>query len=142
MRAYLAKFARTSGSKHHGGRIVRHASLMPLLASLALACGGGDKPNARDAADANDTGRTLPARSASEQNILQQVAQLPAGSPRTFGDSVVVAEPAYNAASGRTCRALSITRGKQGQASHRLACTEGKAWFFVPDVLGLEATAE
>jgi hypothetical protein len=113
-----------------------------LLTLAAAACGGGARPSPRDAADAADTGGTLPARSASEQSILQQVPQLPAGATRTVGDSQVIAEPAYHSASGRTCRALSITEGKQKQASHRLACTEGKTWFFVPDVLGLEATAE
>ena len=117
------------------------AALLVLLCGVAFGC-AGEKPNPRDAADANDTGSTLPARSPSEQSILQQVAQLPAGSPRTLGDAVVVADPAYHAASGRTCRALAITHGKAKQVAHRLACSEGAAWFFVPDVLGLEATAE
>ncbi len=115
---------------------------MMLLAGALLSCGGGAKPNPRDAADANDTGGTLPGRTASEQNILQQVAQLPPGSAKTIGDSVVIAEPAYYAASGRTCRALSITQGQRKQASHRLACTDGRAWFFVPDVLGLQTATE
>src|SRR5687768_2068742 len=69
-----AKFARPSGSKHHGNRIVRSGLFMMLLAGLAFGCGSGEKPNPRDAADANDTGATLPARSPSEQSILQQVA--------------------------------------------------------------------
>jgi len=115
---------------------------MMLLGAALLGCGGGEKPNPRDAADANDTGRTLPARSASEQTILRQVADLPAGTAQTVGEVVVIAAPAYHAASGRTCRALSISRRESKQASHRLACTEGKAWFFVPDVLGLEPSSE
>ena len=32
--------------------------------------------------------------------------------------------------------------GKGGQVRQRLACSDGKGWFFVPDVLGLEAAPE
>jgi hypothetical protein len=138
--ANAAKFAREFCSKHHGGRIVRLGFFL-MLAGAAFGCGGGPKPNPRDTADANDTGRTLPARSSSEENVLRQAAGLPAGTPHTVGDVVVVAEPAYQAASGRTCRSLSITDRKKA-VTHRLACTEGKTWFFVPDVLGLGTAAE
>ncbi len=112
---------------------------MILLLGAANACGGEPPPNARDAADANDMGRTLPAQGPSEHAILQQLGQLPPGAPRKIGDATVVADPAYHAASGRLCRALSITSPKKKDAEHRLACTEGQAWAFVPDVLGLSS---
>lgn len=116
----------------------------PALAGAlcVLGCGSAPKPAPRDAADANDTGGTVPARNPNEQTILQQLDRLPAGVPRSFGNATVVADAAYtSAASGRTCRALRIGQDKQA-ARQRLACTEGQAWFFVPDVLGLEAAAQ
>jgi hypothetical protein len=109
----------------------------------AAGCASDPKPSARDAADAADTGRVLPARNPSEQTILQHAGTLPAGVPRSLGGATVVAGAAYNsAASGRICRTLRIGPATQSakplQSSQRLACTDGQAWFFVPDVLGLD----
>jgi hypothetical protein len=114
-------------------------SASALTCWLALASGGCASARggeARDLADANDTGSTLGARSASERVMLTAVSGLPSGQPREVAGTTVVAEPAYAAASGRTCRALSLNPRKPGKASHRLACTIGGAWFFVPDVFG------
>jgi hypothetical protein len=49
-----------------------------------------------------------------------------------MGDTTVVADGAYTAASGRTCRAL--TMGTAGKNARRLACHNGGSWYFVPDV--------
>lgn len=107
-----------------------------LLAACLVACGGAPKPHPRDAADAADTGRVVPVRDASEQAILQQAGTLKAGQPRPIGGATVIAGATYaSAVDGRTCRSLRITRKRSTE--QRLACTEGQAWFFVPDVFGL-----
>jgi hypothetical protein len=87
-------------------------------------------------ADANDTGRTLLARSESERALLGQIAALPSGTPQKVSGLTVVAEPSYAAASGHTCRALHFTPAGSQQTQHRVACSDGRAWFFVPDVFG------
>jgi len=105
--------------------------------AASAACSSAPPPSARDVADANDTGRTLSPSSEGERELLRRISQLPAGTPQRVGDESVVAEPPYTAASGRTCRALSLTSGKTGKVFHRVACSGGgNAWFFVPDVFG------
>jgi hypothetical protein len=91
--------------------------------------------SARDAADANDTGRKLEAKGESERALLTQLATFPTGTARRVGDLSVRAEAPYPAASGRTCRELHISSGQAGTQRERLACTDGRSWFFVPDVL-------
>jgi hypothetical protein len=97
--------------------------------------------NPRDVADANDTGGTLPAEDDVDRAVLRELAQLPSGSPRQFGSKSVVAEAPYTAASGRSCRALHFTTTARASVS-RLACNDGKSWFFVPDVFGASHVPE
>jgi len=87
-------------------------------------------------ADANDTGRAVPAVSATERQVLSQVAGLPSGIATRIGDASVNAEAPYAAASARSCRALHITLSASQQTLHRVACNDGRAWFFVPDIFG------
>lgn len=87
----------------------------------------------RDAADANDTGRRVAPNGEGERALLSQVSAFPSGALRQLGATSVVAEDPYQAASGRVCRALRLTREKSQQIV-RLACNDGKSWFFVPDV--------
>ena len=105
------------------------------LSLVLVACSSAPPPSARDVVDANDTGGALTAASASERQLLKEVPKLPAGAAWRVGNALVVSEAMYAAASGRTCRALHVTAGT-GKTSHRLACSDGKAWFFVPDVFG------
>lgn len=107
-----------------------------LLALALVACSSPKPLAARDVADANDTGRTLAARTQAEQQLLARVGSLPSGSAQQLSGLNVIAEPAYAAASGHTCRALSITPSSPSMERHRIACTDGKNWFFVPDVFG------
>ena len=100
------------------------------------ACTSAPVLSARDAADANDTGQTLGAKSESERALLRELPSLPSGSSRRIGDSSVVASLPYAAASGRTCRSLAITPAGAGKTRRQLACTDGNDWFFVPDVFG------
>jgi hypothetical protein len=104
------------------------------LAVLLNACSAKPVASARDVADANDTGRTLSPKTANERLLLEQLSQLPTGRPRRIGDVSVVADAPYNAASGHTCRFLQLTSSRAATPDHRLACTDGRGWFFVPDV--------
>lgn len=119
-------------------RLLKPTLSCPLtLLALTLACSSQPQTSARDAADADDTGRTLDAKTSSERAILRDLSALPSAKPQHVGDAVVVAEAPYEAASGRTCRALQVTAA--GKPSRRLACSDGKAWFFVPEVFGVSA---
>lgn len=107
---------------------------MVLMASFS-ACAAQPQPNPRDVADANDTGGRLAPSGEGERALLRQLPKLPSGAPQRVGAVSVLAEPPYQAASGQTCRALHLTQAKASDR-HRLACTDGKSWFFVPDVFG------
>jgi hypothetical protein len=107
-----------------------------LFSLLPLACSSVRQPTARDVADANDTGRTVAAASATERQVLERVATLPNGASTRIGDATVDAEAPYAAASARSCRALHITLSASRQPVHRVACNDGRAWFFVPDIFG------
>lgn len=113
---------------------------MLVTALFAFACSPRPETSARDAADANDTGRVLAPRSESERALLQQLATLPSGVARRIADATVTAEAPYEAASGRTCRAISVSSPATAKKSRRLACNDGKAWFFVPDVFSGTST--
>jgi hypothetical protein len=116
--------------------------LLLLLGSLAAACSPVLSASARDVADANDTGNAIGAKNASERTVLQRLPGLPSGKAERLGSLNVTAEAPYTAASGRTCRALSLSDEPRQQAVPRLACTKGGAWFFVPDVFAGGPVAE
>lgn len=101
-----------------------------------MACSSSKPLPARDVADANDTGRTLAARNQAERQLLEKVAGLRNDRAEQVGGLSVVAEAPYAAASGRTCRALSLKQAGASNGMSRVACTDGKQWFFVPDVFG------
>jgi hypothetical protein len=111
---------------------------MGALASLAavLACSARPVASARDMADANDTGATLEGRTEDERAVLAQLPRLPTGKPQRVRGTSVVADEPYEAASGRRCRTLHLQDGAQPNFTDRLACTNGKQWFFVPNVFG------
>lgn len=125
------------------GRRAAEGSKLSLVALLLpLACSSGLQPGARDLADANDTGRSVDAKSHDERALLARLSTLPSGKPERVGTATIVAEPAYTAASGRTCRALQLTQGPGSVSRPRLACSKGDAWFFVPDVFESDTTQE
>ena len=119
---------------------VLRALFLFAAAGLVAACGGSTlQPTDRDLRDAADTGRTVEPRTPAEREMLSRLEQISADSPTVIGNQVVTAGPPYHAASARICRSLTVQqKGREGAAS-RLACTDGKAWFFVPDVLGAAA---
>lgn len=121
---------------------LRVARVCFVSAALLVACSSVRQPSPRDVADANDTGRGLTAASEAEREIIRQLPQLREGAEVRVRDFSVVGDPAYSSASGRTCRALHLTQRGTGKVQHRLACSEGSTWFFVPDVLGAENSKE
>lgn len=125
------------------GRRASEGSRLSLAALLLpLACSSAPQPGVRDLADANDTGRSVGARSDDERALLARLGTLPSGKPERVGTTTILAEPAYAAASGRTCRALQLTQGPRSVSRARLACSKGDAWFFVPDVFEGDTTQE
>jgi hypothetical protein len=121
-------------TKKMGGRALERGRFSLLSLLVLDACSATPLPSPRDVADANDTGRALAARTDDERAVLGQLPTLASGQPRRLGSVTVTAEAPYTAASGRTCRALQLTPTAAPVTRHRLACREGAAWFFVPDV--------
>ena len=73
--------------------------------------------------------------SPAETKVLAQLEQLPPTQASTIDGLSVVADAPYAAASGKTCRRLTLTSVKPPKASRvRLACRNGDAWGFVPSV--------
>lgn len=106
---------------------------------LTLACSSSPKISARDAADANDVGAVVPARTPGERLVLTALPELSTGTAKHLGSETVVAGSAYEAASGRTCRAIRIANDlKPNSWRERLACQDAQGWFFVPDVFGTD----
>lgn len=112
-----------------------------LLTMAMLGCSKPPSIAAQDAADANDTGGALAAQSDSERALLKEVGSMPTGTPRRIGSATVVADAPYTAASGRTCRALHLSAEGSKKAEGKLACNNGKGWFFAPDVFGSEPSS-
>ena len=114
---------------------------LALPALLGVACGGARHATSIELANANDTGSTVKAETEVEREILKALPSLPSGVSRPVRGTAVIAQPAYTAASGRTCRALEL--GPAGRRpSSRLACSDGGAWFFVPGVFWESDRAE
>jgi hypothetical protein len=125
-----------------GRRTIERAFGLLATGALLIACSSAPGHSARDAADANDTGRTLAAKNDSERALLAALPTLRSGTAERVGDVTLVADAPYTAASGRICRSLHITKSKQRSAGDRLACSNGKDWFFVPDVFGTASGPE
>lgn len=103
-------------------------AIAALVALGVVACGSAEivpeSPGGRvDAADD------------AERQLLAEAERLPAGKKTTVAGMTVIADEPYHAASGNTCRWLSISAG-DGPGARRLACSDGAGWFFAPDVLG------
>lgn len=107
--------------------------ILTAWAMVALGCASARPATATDLANANDTGSALSGRNDAERDVLRALPSLPSGTERNVSGITVTAEPAYVAASGKTCRALTLGSGQKSPVS-RLACSEGQAWFFVPGV--------
>jgi len=126
-----------------GAVAVRGAASLAVLV-LACGCGGATPPPDRQAElDARDVGTTVEPASEDERRVLEQLPELVPGKRVTIGSLTVVAERPYPAASGRTCRSVTLTASGQKRSPRpRLACSEGGSgeWFFVPDVFAEPVT--
>jgi hypothetical protein len=107
-----------------------------VLVCAGLGCGARPSATPRDIADATDTGGAVRAKSRLELAVLAAVPTMSSDQPRQIGGATVVAEPAYAAASGRTCRSVSVRPSAKLEASRHLVCNDGSSWFFAPDVFG------
>lgn len=103
--------------------------------ALLLLTSGCNRPtDARHPEDAVATesgGRHEPA-SPEERAILERVADLPVNVREKVGDRTLTASRTYHAASGYSCRTVTIEDAQE--QVHRLACGDDDGWFFVPDV--------
>lgn len=108
---------------------------------LVAACSSQPTASASDIASANDTGRTVSASNDVERAVLAEVSKLPSDAPTRVRGVGVEARKPYSAASGRTCRQLRVTPAGV-PSRERLVCTDGGAWFFVPEVFGDATSAE
>lgn len=104
------------------------------LAVVGAACGGA--PPTEDEIWHEPTLRPgeVPPTTHGEREFLVRMEDVPVGEPVAFGSQVFVADAPYFAASGRTCRPVTV-RGREpdGNVDFRLACEEGDGWVFVPD---------
>jgi hypothetical protein len=129
----------------------RHVLAVLALAALALAAAlaagcAGPRPGPEHAA-VSPPSAVAPGDEL-ERELLRRLPELPAEQPVSIDDATVIARAPYFAASGRTCRALTIHAPGQGSGAasgqaapdasgasrSRLACREDGDWFFVPQI--------
>lgn len=100
-----------------------------LVAALALGC-----TRSQHVAEPGPSGPSaIEPANQTEREILQRLPALAPEQPVTIEGAIVSAAAPYHAASGRTCRFLTIT-GADRSSRSRLACREDAAWFFVPPI--------
>jgi hypothetical protein len=100
-----------------------------LLAALTIGC-----TRSQPVAEPGPAGpTTIEPANEIEREILQRLSALAPEQPATIQGAIVSAAAPYHAASGRTCRFLTITSADRSSGS-RLACREDAEWFFVPPV--------
>lgn len=104
-----------------------------VVAQSLQGCGGAAVSSQPGAP--GDEGGVVEPENEAQRRVLKELDALPAGRPRRVGSVTVVAEPPYFAGSGRTCRGLTFTSAGGRQSARLLACKEGRAWVYVPNVL-------
>jgi hypothetical protein len=104
---------------------------------LAGACASAPEPNDEDVwHESSLRPSRVPPQTQGERKLLTRLSDMPTNEPVRIGGQVFVAGEPYAAASGRTCRSVTVRApdGSKG-ADVKLAC-HGRAggWTFVPDV--------
>jgi hypothetical protein len=118
----------------------RFAFAQCLALVLCEACGASVPAGApRSAPPTADGAGVVEPADEVEATALKRLDQWPAGQAWAVGGVSVTARAPYQAASGRTCRALVFSRTEG--ASTRLACHDGARWFYVPDVFASSKAA-
>lgn len=118
-----------------------HVLALALTAALAIGCAGPRQQGPEHAA-VSPPSAVAPGDEL-ERELLRRLPELPAEQPVAIDDATVIARAPYSAASGRTCRALTIRasgQGPGGASRSRLACREDGDWFFVPQIFRPEVT--
>lgn len=104
-------------------------------------CGGAPEPREQDIWHRSQLrpGR-VPAETKGEQELLARLGDVPTGEPVTVAGQVFVVDAPYAAASGRTCRSITV-RGPEGegQPEVKLACDGPGGWELVPDPFAQDA---
>jgi hypothetical protein len=125
----------------------RHVlAVLALAGALATGC-AGPRPGPEHAA-VSPPSAVAPGDEL-ERELLRRLPELPAEQPVSIDDATVIARAPYFAASGRTCRALTIHApggapsgapggAPDGASRSRLACREDGDWFFVPQIFRSE----
>jgi len=118
------------------GGVARAAALCALIGLTGVNLAGcGASQEQPIAAPAPVGGGTAEAGSPAEEKVLERLADMPPSKSQRIGELAVLAEAPYTAASGKTCRRVTLTKAAAPRSSRtRLACSDGEAWQYVPDV--------
>lgn len=110
--------------------------LVVMACSVSFGCSStSSNANADSPASVLGDG-TAEAASPAEAKVLARLDELPVAEARAVDGISVVAEAPYAAASGKTCRRLTLTPSTPPKTSRtRLACKDAERWGFVPNVL-------
>lgn len=109
--------------------------MMSLLGCLMSVACAGERHFSRPPTAMAAGGGTAEPASPAEAKVLEQLDAVAPGQPKAVGDLTVVADAPYHAASGKKCRQVTMTTKRSPKVSRtRLACNDGGAWQFVPNV--------
>jgi hypothetical protein len=118
------------------GGVARAAALCALISLTGVNLTGcGSSQGQPVSPPAPVGGGTAEAGSPAEEKVLERLADMPPSKAQRVGDLAVLAEAPYSAASGKTCRRVTLTKSAEPRTSRtRLACSDGGPWRYVPDV--------
>ncbi|HEY6722710.1 MAG TPA: DVU3141 family protein [Polyangiaceae bacterium] len=109
--------------------------LFTLVCSVLVGCGSTSGNVSPDAPSPVLGDGTAEAASPAETKVLARLDQLPVAEARSVDTISVVADAPYAAASGKTCRRLTLTPSTPPKTTRtRLACKDADRWGFVPSV--------
>lgn len=108
------------------------------MALATTGCASGPEPTEQDIwHESGLRPGQVPAATPGEREVLARMAEIPAGQAVTLAGQVFIVDEPYHAASGRTCRSVTIRAAREaGGTDVRLACAEDGGWVFVPDPFG------
>jgi hypothetical protein len=127
----------------------RIATLVAICACGAAAAGCGSRTPDDIASERShkamlESGVSEPG-SADEAAILERIPGLSDGQEATVGAATVEVKRTYFAASGRTCKAVTLLDGAGdagGAAKHLTVCEVDGEWAYVPEVVSVPASPE
>ena len=115
--------------------LLRRCASVALVTALG-ACGGSQAPTEQEIWYTTSLRPgTVEPETQGERELLARMDEVPSNEPVRFAGQVFVVEPAYTAASGRSCRSVRVDADA---VELKLACEQGAGWVFVPDVFAAE----